>query len=124
MMMFYQRFEKTFGGNLWMKTKRNNSSLEEIFNTILKQFSKKNCLVSRKSFSLDDDKPEWKSNEQLMDTAANYLIYKWSQDHQDKRFSFRLKEIIIPTIEPDLSNILFEELLEFLSPETIKTRQS
>jgi hypothetical protein len=107
-----------------------NHFTESIFQDICKQFQKGDCFshyLSEQITSLDqissgDQKKEFKTPEELLDAAADYILYKWCLDHKDNRFPKLLDVVIIPIIEPDLSEVSFDDILEILSPNTKRTR--
>ena len=60
---------------------------------------------------------------QLDEYVCNTLIYKWFVDHKDHRckdFTYILKPD--KKVQVDMKNVSFEELLNFISPQTKKTR--
>lgn len=101
---------------------------DSIFQSVCEQFQKGQCLrrsleqvmTSFDKISDGDPKPEFTSPEQLLDEAANYFLYKWCLDHHDNRFT--PARVVVPVIEPDLSAITFDQLVELLSPATVETR--
>lgn len=59
--------------------------------------------------------------DQLLEYVCNTIIYKWLVDHNDDRykdFSYILKP---DNIKIELKDVSFDELIEFISPETHKT---
>jgi len=105
---------------------------EAIFQNICEQFQKGQCLATLLQLNSTaltkvgkgDGKPKkYKDNQELLDDAADYLLYRWCQQHNDTRFTKLLDVVIVPVIEPDLSQMTFDEILELLSPATVTTRK-
>jgi hypothetical protein len=96
----------------------------EIINT--KKF-RKNVLKDEMSLYSDEDAFEILEifdKENIDEYAANFLLYKWLKDHNDKRyreFSYVIKPYNKQII---MENISLEELIEFISPETWKTMEN
>jgi len=108
-----------------------NNYLYEIFLKIEKQIKSNNYTVlifNKKSFC------NGKTNKQLAkefiyqesklgEYVCNTIICKWFIDHKDNRykdFSYILKPL---GIRIPLKNVSFDELIEFISPETHKTKE-
>lgn len=84
-------------------------------------------IVNKKRFSKDKTKEQLASEfiykeDQLLEYVCNTIIYKWLADHKDDRykdFSYILKP---NNIQISLKDVSFDELIEFISPETHKTK--
>jgi len=76
-------------------------------------------------FTLEPAKPKKKklSFQHSIEQAQHYMLYQWFKSHNDPRYKDVLEYVFIPRkVKCPMKDVSFDELLAFLSPETIESR--